>query len=254
LKKSIPIIVQFVSSLKVCNKKGFRYAKENRECSVIIIVLKGKIRFTSNGQTVIAAPDAPVYIPSGTTYLNECIENAESLLFNFKETKHRHTILSLSHIEQQTALRIFERISILKSQNSASAVAEVLSLLYDIVRNGYAESVSRERMLIKPALAYIELHFCDPDITVSQLADLCCVSAVYLNRLFKKELMETPFSYITRRRMETARDMLREHCSVSEIVHFVGYADIYQFSRAFKKYYGVSPKHYESMNFGMEKL
>ena len=249
LERKIPIIVKFVSSIKVCNKKGFRYAKENRENSVIIIVLKGRIRFTFNGQAVIAVPDAPVYISGGTTYLNESLEDSESLLFNFKETECDPTILSLSRMELQAAERIFERISILKSQNSASAEAEVFSLLYDIVRKGYAEGISKERKLINPALEYIELHFGDVDITVSQLAELCCVSLVYLNRLFKKELMETPFSYITRRRMETARDMLREHCSVSEIVHNVGYADIYQFSRAFKKYYGVSPKNYESMNF-----
>ena len=42
--------------------------------------------------------------------------------------------------------------------------------------------------------------------------------------------------------MEIARDMLRENCTVVESAQFVGYSDIYQFSRAFKKHYGVSPK------------
>ena len=194
MERKIPIIVRFVSSIKVCNKKGFRYAKEYRENSVIVIVLKGRIRFTYNGQTVIASPDAPVYISGGTTYLNESLEDSESLLFNFEETECDPAILPLSRMERQAAERIFERISILKSQNSASAEAEVFSLLYDIVRNGYAQGISRERMLINPALEYIELHIGDMSITVSRLADLCCVSVVYLNRLFKKELMETPFS------------------------------------------------------------
>ena len=65
---------------------------------------------------------------------------------------------------------------------------------------------------------------------------------MYLNKLFHKEMGETPFAYITRRRMEIAREMLREHCAVGEVARLVGYGDIYQFSRAFKKYYGASPK------------
>ena len=104
-------------------------------------------------------------------------------------------------------------------------------------------------MLIEPAIQYIELNLHDPTLTVDRLAGLCCISTVYLGKIFKKELSQTPFVYLTRRRMEIARDMLREHCSVGEIVRRVGYSDIYQFSRAFKKYYGVSPKNYESKNF-----
>jgi AraC-like DNA-binding protein len=42
--------------------------------------------------------------------------------------------------------------------------------------------------------------------------------------------------------MELACELLRERCSVGEIARLVGYSEIYQFGRAFKKYYGVSPK------------
>ena len=70
----------------------------------------------------------------------------------------------------------------------------------------------------------------------------CCISTVYLNKLFHKELGVTPFFYIVQRRMAIARELLREHCSVGEVARLVGYGDIYQFSRAFKKHYGASPK------------
>lgn len=209
---------------------------------MIIVVLKGRILFTSNEHAVIASPEAPIYIPGGTAYKNEYLENSEAILFNFEEIEQNNTMRRLSPIEQQTAIRISERVSILKARNSPAACAESLSLLYDLMRSGYRESVTKERRLINPAIQYIELHFGDPDLTVSRLAELCFVSTVYLNQLFKKEFSQTPFSYITRRRMEIARDMLRENCTVVESAQFVGYSDIYQFSRAFKKHYGVSPK------------
>ena len=111
-----------------------------------------------------------------------------------------------------------------------------------LVSECYSDSITAERMLIAPALEYVDLHYADTDLTVARLAACCCISTVYLNKLFGKELGETPFSYITRRRMELACELLRERCSVGEIARLLGYSEIYQFSRAFKKYYGVSPK------------
>jgi AraC-like DNA-binding protein len=241
LEQHIPIIVKFTSAFRVHNHKGSKIQKEDREASCFIIVLRGKIAFTQNGKKIVATPKEPIYIPSGTSYLNECLEDAESLLFNFKETTPGDAILALSYIEPQKSVRIFERILVLNSQNSLRAEAEIFSLLYTLARECYSENTTAERSLIAPALEYIELHLTDPDLTVKSLAARCCISTVYLNRLFKKEFRKTPFSYVTRRRMETARDMLHEHCPVGEIARLVGYGDIYQFSRAFKHYYGVSP-------------
>ncbi len=242
MKDHIPVITKFISSLKVHNKKGSVIHMDGRECSAFIVVLSGKIRFTQNGIKTVASPQSPIYVPSGSAYLNECLEDAESLLFNFDDTKRHSLIESLSPIDHKNAMRIFERISVLKSQSNSGAEAEIFSLLYILAKEGCTESITSERKLITPAVEYIELHFHDPDITVEKLAKCCSISSVYLNKLFKKGLGETPFAYITRRRMETAKDMLSEHCTVGETAHSVGYGDIYQFSRAFKRYYGISPK------------
>ena len=242
MEKHVPIITGFVSSLKVYNKKGFNIRMVNRETSAYIVILRGKIRFTQNGREMIASAQTPIYIPGGSSYLNECLEDAESLLFNFDDTRENDLLELLSRIDQQRAIRIFERISVLKPRKSLEAEAEILSLLYSLAKEGYAENISAERSIITPALEYVEFNFHDTEITVEKLAKCCCISTVYLNRIFKKELGETPFSYITRRRMETAADMLSERCTVGETAHAVGYSDIYQFSRAFKRYYGTPPK------------
>ena len=242
MEDRVPIIADFASAFKVCNRKGFTIFKENRENSVIIIVLRGKIRFTQRENSVIASPSAPIYISGGTSYLNECLEEAESLLFNFEEAAPSGRMASLPHIEHQKAMRIFEHILALKARAGLRAKAEILSALYMLVGECYPDTATAERALIAPALEYIDLHYADSDLTVRKLAALCCISTVYLNKLFRKELGEPPFSYITRRRMEIAGEMLRERCAVGEIARLVGYSEIYQFSRAFKKYYGVSPK------------
>ena len=249
MEMNLPIITKFISVLKISDKKGFSKFKERRDSSVFIVVLRGKICFVQDGEEFIATPDSPIYIPRGATYFNKFIENSESLLFNFEETEPSLKMRPLSRIEELTATRIFERILILRSRNTLAAEAEMLSLLYSLAACGYAEGITRKRQLIAPAVKYVDLHLADPTLTVSRLAEICCISTVYFDRLFKRELFETPISYIIRRRMETARDMLAEHRSVGETASAVGYSDIYQFSRAFKKFYGVSPKKYENMSF-----
>jgi len=244
MEKHIPVIVKFISSIKVYNPKGGCLKIKKRETSVLIIVLSGKIRFTQNGNSTIASPKSPIYIPKGASYLNECLEDAESLLLNFEECRQSDAIAPLAYIEPQKAIRIFERVLILHAQKTLRAEAEIFSLFYSLVSEGYTESVTAERSLIAPALEYIELHLSEAELTVERLAACCCISSVYLRKLFQKELGMSPFSYVTCRRMETAREMLYERCSVGETALRVGYGDIYQFSRAFKKYYGVSPKHF----------
>ena len=62
-----------------------------------------------------------------------------------------------------------------------------------------------------------------------------------MRKLFAEKMNTTPFNYITKVRMEHAHDLARERFPINEIAHLVGYADIYQFSRAYKKHFGYSP-------------
>ena len=52
----------------------------------------------------------------------------------------------------------------------------------------------------------------------------------------------TPVNYITQVKMKKALEYLYEqNYSVKEVAALVGYTDIYTFSKAFKKIYGIPP-------------
>ena len=52
----------------------------------------------------------------------------------------------------------------------------------------------------------------------------------------------TPVNYIIEVKMKKALEYLHEQkYSVKEVASLVGYADIYSFSKAFKKIYGIPP-------------
>lgn len=92
------------------------------------------------------------------------------------------------------------------------------------------------------------IELIDSDITkasLQYLADAMQINPVYLSRFFKEKTGVNFSEYITQKKMETASSLLREtDYSIYDISELVGYSNDKNFSRAFKKYYGVPPAGY----------
>ncbi|WP_214406723.1 AraC family transcriptional regulator [Pseudonocardia lacus] len=82
--------------------------------------------------------------------------------------------------------------------------------------------------------------------TVSTLADRAGVSRSTLAKRFTDLVGEPPLTYLTRRRMTLAADLLveRQAATVAEVARAVGYADPFGFSAAFKRVRGANPSEY----------
>ncbi len=82
--------------------------------------------------------------------------------------------------------------------------------------------------------------------STSELAQAVHLSPNYLSRIFKRETGETLTDYITRLRIDRAKQMLREewHLKTYEIGELVGYPDPVYFTKLFKKTVGMTPKVY----------
>lgn len=82
-------------------------------------------------------------------------------------------------------------------------------------------------------------------ISLQEFADEYNLSIGHLSTLIKKETGVSFSEYVTAKRMEDAKKLLRnEELSVDEIASRVGYNDYFYFTKAFKKYEGVSPSVY----------
>jgi AraC family transcriptional regulator len=87
---------------------------------------------------------------------------------------------------------------------------------------------------------YIETHLGN-DISVTNLSILSGLSAKTLTRTFRHETGYTPYKYLTIRRMERAKELLRLTISITEIATTVGYENPAKFSSAFSKLVGCTP-------------
>lgn len=237
------IIAEFNSIFTANNTKGKIIELKNRYCSCFIVTFNGSIKFSYEGGSVVADSEHPVFIPEGLTYQNECLEDAESLVFNF-HTLNKHTMpMVLSSVSHRFVIETYDEIEKALFLGTAENKMTVLSELYSLASRLFAvnEKPSHGNAVIKKATEYICSNYNNSELTVSQVACECFVSEVYLRKLFAKKMNITPFKYIVNVRMKRAHALALERFPVKEIAYLVGYADIYQFSRAYKKHFGYPP-------------
>ena len=68
------------------------------------------------------------------------------------------------------------------------------------------------------------------------------LSPVYISKIFKDIMGDSPINYLIRIRLSKAKELLENSkLSIKEISEAIGYKDPYYFSKLYKKYYGISP-------------
>ncbi|MCL6459514.1 MAG: helix-turn-helix domain-containing protein, partial [Gorillibacterium sp.] len=88
---------------------------------------------------------------------------------------------------------------------------------------------------------YIHEHYAD-DVTLVDLSDKVYISRNHLSIIFKNMTGETFNTYLTRVRIEKARELLLDrNMLVYEVAELVGYKNVPYFSTLFKKITGMNP-------------
>ncbi|MEP7016151.1 MAG: AraC family transcriptional regulator [Verrucomicrobiota bacterium] len=99
-------------------------------------------------------------------------------------------------------------------------------------------------MKLKRVFSYIEANL-DRGITLSELSGVAEMSLCYFATLFKQSTSLSPHQYVLRRRIERAKQFLREtKAGVLEISLSLGFEQPNNFARTFRRLTGTSPTHY----------
>lgn len=81
--------------------------------------------------------------------------------------------------------------------------------------------------------------------TLSQIADECQVDPAYVCRLFKRYAHQSPWQFVLRLKMQDAAQRLQSHSvRISEVAYEFGFGDPFQFSRTFRRVFGISPRQF----------
>ncbi len=135
----------------------------------------------------------------------------------------------------------------------AKTLSEIHSYILDksleITQSNVSESKKVYSSLVRDTINSINSNIENENLSLRWLASSILFTNVdYLGKLFKKETGKNFSHYVMEKRMEMAKELLREGKKdrIYEIAENVGYGSNSQyFSQVFKKYTGVSPLEYK---------
>lgn len=132
------------------------------------------------------------------------------------------------------------------SENMSVYMSELLdkAIKYIEEKNSF-----QGRKALKKAMAYVDEHFEDENLSLNEVAKASQTSANYLSAIFSQELGMTFVEYMTKQRMDKAKELLlTPGIKSGEIGPMVGYKNPQYFSFVFKKTEGCSPREYRSQH------
>lgn len=134
--------------------------------------------------------------------------------------------------------------SIYAEQASRFIVTHLLArhaLLWDVDSDRRAPPTMTDRQVAR-VVEFMSARFAE-DLTLGELAAEACISVNHFVRRFRERIGVTPFTYLTRLRIDAARRMLMtSDLAISEISSLCGYANAGAFSRVFQRHVGSSPR------------
>ena len=123
----------------------------------------------------------------------------------------------------------------------------IREILYEVLRgpNGHVlrNSLLREGSTnrVAQAVTFVEKNYQEP-LDVETLARQAGMSTSALHHHFKQATALSPMQYVKKIRLHQARALLLSGRAAAEAAFEVGYNSPSQFSREFRRLFGVSPK------------
>ena len=100
---------------------------------------------------------------------------------------------------------------------------------------------------VEHAVEYMQNNY--SSITVADVSNYLGIDRSYLAAIFKQSQGISPSEYLLQIRMRQSSHMLLNlSMPIQDIARYVGYDDSLTFSKAFKRFFGVSPKYYREMS------
>ena len=215
---------------------------QNRYSSGIIIVLSGHLEFLFENGCVPCKASQAVWVPRGESYRILCHQAAESLVINFHAVEQTPPPSLLGSIDPSKAEALFGQLSMLllkAKENYYRLMAVYYELLGAFEEGMVAVDTSERHVMDAEALILAQLSH--PQLSCAGIAKQLNLSEVYLRKLFVRYRRMPISKYLLKTRMTHAQRLILEGYSISATAQEVGYCDIYQFSRAYKNYFGFSP-------------
>lgn len=224
--------------------------RQNRPRWGIIIKYEGETVYTSGSKKIISNINNVIVLPKGCNYEWECVKAGGFATIEFECDTECREIFSFNVKNGEKILNMFKEMEYKRTLKKPMFETECIRDCYSIIlklaeENNKAYLSSDKQQKILPAVEYIARNY-TKNIKNDELAELTGLSTVYFRKLFTNVYGVSPISYIRNLKIKKAKEMLRgDYGSITDIAYSLGYSNIYEFSRDFKKQTGVAPSKYQ---------
>ena len=112
-----------------------------------------------------------------------------------------------------------------------------------------ADTADSANTIIGDVMSYVQDNYCSSDLSIGGIADQFGVSISYISRQFKRTYGVGMLDYVHRLRINKAKQLLSETDElIKTISEQVGYINALTMSRSFKRYEGILPSEYRTLN------
>lgn len=243
------VITGVRSVSNIYNPAQAKGEKIDRPRWAIVMKYEGQTVYTAGGKTMRSDRNHIALLPKGCSYEWTCIEAGCFASVEFAcESSYPTPIL----FPVKNGERILKRIKELEYKQTLKkplyqpeSIRDLYSILLEMARSvpeSYTPGDKKQKL--QPVLEYISAHY-NESLTNDQLAEIAGMSTVYFRKLFTQRMGVSPIAYARQLRIEKAKQMLRsDYGSLSHVALSLGYANLYDFSRDFKKHTGIAPSKY----------
>ena len=200
------------------------------------------------GKRLMMQADSVTFFPADTDYVREFTTDRMIVIHFALYNYTGHQIEPILPSKPQTVKKLFEQAYTLWNAGGLEREYRTVAVLNEIFALLYLDSTRQNRALspfVQQAVAYIEQHYGQPELTVPQVAAELNICEVYLRRLFNRELHVSPKRYILDLRLRRAAALLASgYYTVGEVARQVGFREEKYFSVSFRQAMGCAPSRY----------
>ena len=103
-----------------------------------------------------------------------------------------------------------------------------------------------QNIFVDDIKCYIDKSYLDENLNLEDISKEFLISPFHLIRIFKKELLLTPYQYILNKKINLAKELLSQNISISEVALSTGFNDQSHLYKYFKQTFSISPKEYQN--------
>jgi len=173
-----------------------------------------------------------------------------SFSFSLQEFKHKYIYFNLKTSNNDVYNRVYTAIINCMEYRSYftqsgkllldAEFSKIMFLLGEVVEKAHNNIPT----VVKKMIIYIKKNLTKP-LSLSDISSQCSISAPYASLIFRKYMNMTVTEYINSEKLYYACELIRNtSMNISEIADYLGYCDVFYFSKLFKKKFGKSPSKY----------